>query len=332
MLELAEERAAVRRAIERLHLSPVLFELGARAHPPRSLYLSYLEQSHVFLGIYWQRYGWVAPDMDVSGLEDEWLLSGDRPKLLYVKEPSPDREPRLRTMLDGIIHDAPVAFKPFATAEELERLVTDDLAQLLSESFIVGGATGAARHADAHARIALPVETTSFVGRDDDLDELCAVLTDDDTPRRHAHRSRWRRQDPARDPRRRARGGQVRRRRGVRRSLRGGRGGRGARRDRRGRRRARRRCGVAGRRAPPGPRRAISAAPGRQLRARDGGGAGRRRHPRGDPVGARAGDQPRGAAHRGRARVRRGADGARRCGGALRAAGVGRATGVHPLR
>lgn len=182
MLELAEERAAVRRAIERLHLSPVLFELGARAHPPRSLYLSYLEQSHVFLGIYWQRYGWVAPDMDVSGLEDEWLLSGDRPKLLYVKEPSPDREPRLRAMLDGIVHDAPVAFKPFATADELERLVTDDLAQLLSESFIIGGATaGAARHADAHARITLPVETTSFVGRDDDLDELCGVLTDDDT-------------------------------------------------------------------------------------------------------------------------------------------------------
>lgn len=115
MLELAEERAAVRRAVERLHLSPVLFELGARAHPPRSLYLSYLQQSHVFLGIYWQRYGWVAPDMDVSGLEDEWLCSGDRPKLLYVKEPAPDREPRLGDMLGRIVEEATVAFKPFRT-------------------------------------------------------------------------------------------------------------------------------------------------------------------------------------------------------------------------
>jgi hypothetical protein len=26
--------------------------------------------NHIFIGIYWQRYGWVAPDMDISGLED----------------------------------------------------------------------------------------------------------------------------------------------------------------------------------------------------------------------------------------------------------------------
>ena len=28
---------------------------------PRSLYRAYLEQSDVFVGIYWQRYGWVGP-------------------------------------------------------------------------------------------------------------------------------------------------------------------------------------------------------------------------------------------------------------------------------
>ena len=38
LAELAEERAAVREAIERLQLSPVMFELGARPHPPRTLY------------------------------------------------------------------------------------------------------------------------------------------------------------------------------------------------------------------------------------------------------------------------------------------------------
>jgi uncharacterized protein DUF4062 len=32
--ELAEERAAARRAIRRLHLVPVSFESGARPHPP----------------------------------------------------------------------------------------------------------------------------------------------------------------------------------------------------------------------------------------------------------------------------------------------------------
>ena len=74
--ELADERRAVRDAITRLRLTPVLFELGARTHPPRDLYRAYLEQSDVFVGIYGERYGWVAPDMPISGLEDEYELSG----------------------------------------------------------------------------------------------------------------------------------------------------------------------------------------------------------------------------------------------------------------
>ena len=52
--ELNPERAAVRQAIERLHLAPVMFELGARPHPPRAHYRTYLAQSHIFIGIYWQ--------------------------------------------------------------------------------------------------------------------------------------------------------------------------------------------------------------------------------------------------------------------------------------
>ena len=53
--ELAAERAAARRAIGRLHLVPVWYESGARPYPPRSMYRAYLEQSQVFVGIYWQR-------------------------------------------------------------------------------------------------------------------------------------------------------------------------------------------------------------------------------------------------------------------------------------
>jgi hypothetical protein len=41
--ELAAERAAARRAIQRLHLVPVRYEFGARPHPPRSMYRAYLE-------------------------------------------------------------------------------------------------------------------------------------------------------------------------------------------------------------------------------------------------------------------------------------------------
>jgi hypothetical protein len=89
MQELAAERLAVREAIEGLRLTPVMFELGARPYPPRALYRAYLEQSDIFVGLYWESYGWVAPGEDVSGLEDEYRLSGDRPKLIYVKKPAP---------------------------------------------------------------------------------------------------------------------------------------------------------------------------------------------------------------------------------------------------
>ena len=99
LAELAEERAAVARAISALRLTPVLFELGARPHPPRELYRAYLAQSDIFIGLYWQRYGWIGPDMDISGLEDEFRLSHSIPRLLYVKTPAPEQEPRLTAMI-----------------------------------------------------------------------------------------------------------------------------------------------------------------------------------------------------------------------------------------
>src|SRR5215472_6855533 len=133
--ELAEERAAARRAIRRLHLVPVWYESGARPHPPLSMYRAYLEQSQVFVGIYWQRYGWVAPGMEISGLEDEYRLAAGKPMLLYLKRPAPELEPRLAAMLDGIRAAGTVSYRTFATPRELERLLAEDLAVLLSESF-----------------------------------------------------------------------------------------------------------------------------------------------------------------------------------------------------
>src|SRR6516164_3527657 len=133
--ELAEERAAARRAIARLHLVPVWYESGARPHPPRSMYRAYLDQSQVFVGIYWQRYGWVAPGMEISGLEDEFRLAAGKPMLLYVKRPAPEQEPRLAAMIDGIRAAGTTSYRTFGTPRELERLLADDLAVLLSERF-----------------------------------------------------------------------------------------------------------------------------------------------------------------------------------------------------
>ena len=52
------------------------------------MYQQYLAQSDVFIGLYWQRYGRPAPGMRVSGLEEEFDLSGALPRLLYVKAPA----------------------------------------------------------------------------------------------------------------------------------------------------------------------------------------------------------------------------------------------------
>src|SRR3954463_12271930 len=133
--ELVTEREAARAEITRLRLTPVMFELGARPHPPRELYRSYLAQSDVFVGVYGERYGWVAPGSEVSGLEDEYLLSGDLPRLLYVKTPAPARDPRLTAMIERIWADSGASTTPSRAPADLARLLADDLAVLLTERF-----------------------------------------------------------------------------------------------------------------------------------------------------------------------------------------------------
>ncbi len=139
LAELAAERRAVTAAIKQLRLTPVLFELGARPYPPRDLYRAYLEQSDVFVGIYASSYGWVAPGMEISGLEDEYRLSAGKPRLIYTKRTA-TREARLTKFLDMIRAEGVVSYRDFQEAEELESLVADDLAVLLTERFTGAGA------------------------------------------------------------------------------------------------------------------------------------------------------------------------------------------------
>ena len=185
--ELAPERAGVRTAIERMRLIPVMFELGARPHPPRNLYRAYLEQSDIFVGIYWERYGWVAPGMDISGLEDEFLSAGEMPKLIYVKRPAPNQESRLETMLAAMQEKGDVSYKSFATTEELQELIGDDLAVLLTERFAGGqvGVPPVAREAPpeqaAGPEVApLPSDPTPLVGRFPEMREVRDLLRRDD--------------------------------------------------------------------------------------------------------------------------------------------------------
>src|SRR5262249_52802452 len=158
-------------------LTPVMFELGARPYPPREVYQQYLAQSDVFIGLYWQRYGQLAPGMQVSGLEEEFELSGALPRLLYVKAPAPDREPRLAVLLARIQEEASASYRHFPTPAELGRLVRDDLAVLMSERFAAAPrpAAAAAPPGEPAGPRPLPVGATSLIGREQDIGEVAGL-------------------------------------------------------------------------------------------------------------------------------------------------------------
>lgn len=176
--ELADERMAARNAIENLRLIPVFFEAGARPHPPRDLYSAYLEQSHIFLGIYWNSYGWVAPGAEISGLEDEYrLCANKKPKLIYVKN-SEDRQEQLNQLLNDIEVSDTACYQKFNTADELQKLIENDLSVLMSEIFenaLITKETIGKSQQEINAipenalKIILPVVRSEMIGREEDL-------------------------------------------------------------------------------------------------------------------------------------------------------------------
>lgn len=125
----------------------------------------------MFVGVYWQRYGWVAPGEEVSGLEDEYRLADDLPRLIYLKEPADDRDPALARLL-AEVREAGLSYKRFHTPEELADLVQQDLAVLLTERF----AAAAAPRVPPTARPPAPL--TPILGRERERRAVAALLVD----------------------------------------------------------------------------------------------------------------------------------------------------------
>ena len=170
----------MRAAIERMRLAPVMFELGARPHPPQDLYRAYLAQSDVFVGLYWQSYGWVAPGDEISGLEDEYHLSRGLPRLIYVKRPAEAMEPRLRSLLDRVRDNGDAAYKSFDSPEELAELLEGDLATLLAERFDQSRRPPPVTTDTSPLELAsdrVPVPLTRLIGRAESQERLLELLT-----------------------------------------------------------------------------------------------------------------------------------------------------------
>ncbi|WP_409047987.1 DUF4062 domain-containing protein [Microbacterium sp. HA-8] len=174
--ELEAERRVARASIERLRLAPVMFELGARPHPPRELYRAYLAQSDVFVGVYADSYGWVAPGEQISGLEDEYRLAPrEMPKLIYIRH-STQRDTRLDALIDRIRDDDTASYRSFTGTEELAELVEADLATLLAERFDAGRDAGGTTATTDPLAARIPSPFTRLIGRDRAVADVLDLL------------------------------------------------------------------------------------------------------------------------------------------------------------
>ncbi len=129
--ELRSEREAAKSAIKSLRLVPSGVDLGSRPGQDGSS----PQDSDIFVGIYWQSYGWVTEGSPESDLEQEYEQSAGLPRLVYVKEPAPDREKHLAELLDRIGDDERSTVRTFESPGELAEKLVDDLATLMSQRF-----------------------------------------------------------------------------------------------------------------------------------------------------------------------------------------------------
>jgi predicted ATPase len=176
--ELADERAAAERSVGALRLSPVAPEFPDDEAGLRHFHDSYIDQSHIFVGIYGSRYGPVGRT-ERSDIEVALLRAEGRPRLLYARKAG-ERDRRLEEMLERAVRSG-IMVRPFADPEELRRLLEDDLAHLLSERFERARRAGArALDASSSRQAALPIPPTPLVGRDKEAREVADTLGADE--------------------------------------------------------------------------------------------------------------------------------------------------------
>jgi predicted ATPase len=149
--------------------------LGATSHAPREVAAAYLRQSHAFVGVYGARDGPEDPATATSWIEQEYELAAGVPKLLYIKNATGDREPRLAALIERFMADAEASFAFYDDAEELGHRVRDDLVIMLSERFI----STPDDEQQAPATLAPPPATVNtFVGREREVADLTRLLRD----------------------------------------------------------------------------------------------------------------------------------------------------------
>jgi hypothetical protein len=106
MSDMQPERQAVIEALWNLELTPVFAEdWGSRSGSPRDVCLGQVADCHIYLGIFWQRYGYIDPETNISATEEEYdqACQCRMPILTYVKNEAEEKRHRqLRRFLREI--------------------------------------------------------------------------------------------------------------------------------------------------------------------------------------------------------------------------------------
>ena len=105
-------------------------------------YLTELESAHIFVGIYKKEYGWVASDMNISGVEDEFVVArtSNLPRLVYIQDDADGRDPRLQALLDQVRDNSEIVFSRFDEPSELYDRIRDDVEKIVTDRFLAGSA------------------------------------------------------------------------------------------------------------------------------------------------------------------------------------------------
>ena len=124
--ELASERAAVRRVIDELRLTPVMSASDSAER---------VQLSDIFVGIYGESYGSVGAGKEISQVEDEYVRAEGKTALIYVKDQVARRDARLGALVRRIESDGRASCKRFSDPTELAHELESDLIVLLAEHF-----------------------------------------------------------------------------------------------------------------------------------------------------------------------------------------------------
>ena len=129
MRDFAPERAAAKEAITRLRQQPVMAEdFGAQPVSSQTACLEGVRSSHIYVGIFGPRYGYVAPRSGLAATEEEFNEARQRGLPILCFEKKGLKEPPQEAFLQRIkAYETGYSFAFFDTPDELKMLVVQAL-------------------------------------------------------------------------------------------------------------------------------------------------------------------------------------------------------------